>query len=82
MTVIKCDMTDCKHNTSCCSSPHGKVETICTASNVHFFIDEEASQLECSCFEENFDKPVECNMCQMLKYGGIKINRNYVKFEE
>ena len=74
MTVIKCAMTDCKYNNSCCSSPHNNKE-------VNLIIEEEIQQFECKDFEETFDKPVECPKCQMLKYGGIKINRETIKFD-
>lgn len=81
MTEIKCDMTGCKHNSSCCSSPNPNSDTFCTKNKVHFFIDEEVLQLECDGFEEDLNKPIECNKCQMIKYGGIKIKRETIKFE-
>lgn len=81
MTEIKCDMTGCKHNSSCCSSPNSKADTFCTKDKVYFYIDEEVCQLECSGFEEDHDKAIECNKCQMIKYGGIKIKRENIKFE-
>lgn len=73
MTRVKCVMTDCKYNSSCCSSPHKSIETICTKDHVNLIIEEEMNQLECADFEEVYEKPVECNKCQMLKYGGIKL---------
>ena len=81
MTVIKCAMTDCKYNNSCCSSPHSSKETICTKDKVNLIIEEEIQQFECKDFEEKLDKPVECPKCQMLKYGGIKMNKDPIKFD-
>lgn len=74
MTKVTCQMTNCKYNSSCCSSPHDSVDTYCKKEDISLIIDEELCQLECACFEEVYDKEVECNKCQILKYGGIKLN--------
>lgn len=81
MTKVKCDMTDCKYNSSCCSSPCNSAESFCTKESIALVIDEEMNQLECSCFEPTFDKLIECNKCQMQKYGGIKLNKEKIQFE-
>lgn len=80
MTVVRCDMTGCKHNSSCCSSPANNVDTICTLSEIGITINEEISQIECSHFEEDFDKAIECTKCQMKKYGAISIKKDSLKF--
>lgn len=81
MTKVKCDMTDCKYNSSCCSSPCNSAESFCTKESIALVIDEEMNQLECDSFEPTFDKPIECNKCQMQKYGGIKLNKEKIQFE-
>lgn len=80
MTVIRCDMTGCKHNSSCCTSPARTVEAICTKKDIDLKIDEEICQIECSSFEEDFDKPIECTKCQMKKYGAISMKKDSLKF--
>lgn len=76
MTKVICQMTDCKYNSSCCSSPHESVKTYCTKENISLVIDEDLCQLECKEFQYGEDtKKVECEKCQILKYGGIKINK-------
>lgn len=81
MTKIKCDMTGCKYNSSCCLSPCNGAEAICTKEDISLCIDQELQQLDCACYEDNFDKQVECNKCQINKYGGIKINKDNITFE-
>lgn len=81
MTKVKCVMTDCKYNSSCCSSPHESSDTFCTKTSIELIIEEEMNQLECNNFTPTYDKPVECNKCQMLKYGGIKLNKEKIQFD-
>ena len=80
MTKIKCDLTGCKYNSSCCSSPHANADTFCTKEEIYLAVDEEMQLFDCKNFEEDYDKAVECNRCQMLKYGGIKMN-TFMNFE-
>lgn len=78
MTKVLCDITGCKYNDSCCLS--SAKESYCTKDKVHFKVDQEISQLECAMFEEAMDKEVECNSCQIKKYGGIRLPRK-ISFE-
>lgn len=79
MTKILCDMTGCKYNNSCCLSP--AENSYCTKDEVHFTMNEEMYQLECAAFEENVEKEVECQNCQIKKYGGIKLPKK-ISFEK
>lgn len=72
MTKILCEMTGCKYNDSCCLS--SIKDGYCTKEAVSFRVDQEMCQLECAMFEEELDsKEVECQSCQIQKYGGIKL---------
>ena len=81
MSKIICDMTGCRYNSSCCTSPSDRVECTCTLDSVYLQVDDE---FHCSNFEEDYDKEVECTRCQIAKYGGIKLNShlNELDFEE
>lgn len=81
MTKVICDLTGCKYNSSCCTSPAEDKECYCTKDSVKLEIDPEMCQLDCSMFEESTDKDVECRHCQIEKYGGIRLSKE-VKFED
>lgn len=79
MTKILCEMTGCKHNDSCCLS--SAKNGYCTKEQISFRVDQEMCQLECAMFEEDFDtKEVECQACQIQKYGGIRLPKR-ISFE-
>lgn len=71
MTKILCDMTGCKYNNSCCLS--SAENSYCTKEDIHISVNQEIYQLECLMFEEDMEKEVECQSCQIKKYGGIKL---------
>lgn len=81
MTKVRCDLTGCKFNSSCCTSPHKDMETICTKETISLYIDEDIHQLDCKEFTEDFEKPIECNRCQLKKHGGIKLNTEKISFK-
>lgn len=81
MTKILCDLTGCKYNSSCCTSPAGGKECYCTKDSIKLEIDSEMCQLDCAMFEEAMDKEIECRHCQIQKYGGIRLAKDF-KFEE
>lgn len=81
MTKVICELTGCKYNNSCCTSPSENKECYCTKESINLEVDLEMSQLDCSSFEEGIDKPVECHDCQIEKYGGIKLPKK-MTFEE
>lgn len=81
MTKIICDLTGCKYNSSCCTSPASNKECYCTKESIKLKVDEEMCQLDCSMFEEDMSKDIECRHCQIRKYGGIKLVKD-IKFEE
>ena len=70
MTKVICELTGCKFNSSCCTSPADGKE--CYYSEI--------CQLDCSMFEEGTEKEVECRHCQIEKYGGIRLPRE-ISFE-
>lgn len=72
MTKVKCDLTGCKYNSSCCSSPHDSVDTYCTKESITLVVDEDFCSMDCKEYEDEYCKEVECKTCQMKKYGGIK----------
>lgn len=78
MTKILCDMTGCKYNNGCCLS--SAEDTYCTREDVHFTINQEVYQLECAMFKEDMDREIECQTCQIKKYGGIKLQKK-ISFE-
>lgn len=81
MTKVKCSLTGCKYNSSCCTSPSDSIECFCTKQNINLVIDE--YEFNCENFEEDYSKEVECTKCQILKYGGIRLDRiNNLFFEE
>ena len=75
MTKVICELTGCKFNSSCCTSPADIKECYCTKNIIKLEIDSEICQLDCSMFEEGVEKEVECRYCQIEKYGGIKLPR-------
>ena len=81
MTKILCDITGCKYNSSCCTSPDENKECYCTKESIKLHMDDEMCQLDCAMFEESTDKAIECRHCQIRKYGGIRLIREK-KFEE
>lgn len=81
MTKVICELTGCKHNSSCCTSPAEGKECYCTKESVKLEIDSEICQLDCVMFEEGTDKEIECRHCQIDKYGGIKIPKD-ISFED
>ena len=80
MTKVICELTGCKYNSSCCTSPADNKEYYCTKELIKLSVDEEICQLDCSMFEEDTEKEIECKSCQIKKYGGIRIPKD-VKFE-
>lgn len=72
MTKVLCDLTGCKHNSSCCTCPSGSGH-YCTKEEINLIIDPEICQMDCNNFEEDYEKEVECRNCQIDKYGGIKL---------
>lgn len=83
MTKVFCDITSCKYNNSCCSSPSDKKEKecYCTREYIKFSVDDAMCSTECKHFEEDTEKEIECRHCQIDKYGGIKL-RKPIEFEE
>lgn len=83
MTKILCDITGCKYNNSCCSSPSEDKndKCYCTKELVQFKVDDSMCSMTCEDFEENIEKDIECSDCQINKYGGIKLHP-YIEFEE
>lgn len=81
MTKVICDLTGCKYNSSCCTSPAEGKEYYCTKESISLEIDPEMCQLDCSSFEESTDKEIECRHCQIEKYGGIRLTKE-MKFEK
>lgn len=80
MTKVICDLTGCKFNSSCCTSPVEGKDCYCTKDSIKLEIDSEICQLDCSMFKEGTKKEIECRQCQIKKYGGIKIPRE-INFE-
>lgn len=80
MTKVYCDLTACKYNNSCCVISHNDNECYCTKDIILLKIDEELNTQECDMFEINNDKEIECNKCQLKKYGGIKVPKK-ISFE-
>lgn len=80
MTKVKCDLTGCKYNSSCCSSPHDSVETYCTKNDIKLVVDEIYCSMDCNEYIDEYTKEVECKSCQIKKYGGIKF-RNKINFK-
>ena len=80
MSEVLCDMTSCKYNSSCCQSPHESIKTYCTNKKINLIISEEIQCLECAQYEANYDKEIECKMCQIKKYGGIKLQKDNYDF--
>lgn len=83
MTKVFCDMTSCKYNNSCCASPSETQEKncYCTKDFIKIAVDVELSSIDCSHFEEDYDKEIECRNCQIDKHGAIRIYNN-IQFEE
>ena len=80
MTKVLCEMTGCKYNNSCCLS--SAKNGYCTKEAISFRVDQEMCQLECEMFEEDLGtKEVECQACQIQKYGGIRLPRK-LNFEQ
>lgn len=73
MTKVLCDLTGCKYNSSCCSSPAGSGH-YCNKEEINLIIDSEICTLDCDNFEEDLTKEIECKNCQIEKYGGIKLS--------
>ena len=80
MTKVICELTGCKFNSSCCTSPADGKECYCTKDAIKLEIDSEICQLDCSMFEEGTEKEVECRHKKKKKYGGIKLPRE-ISFE-
>lgn len=83
MTKIKCDLTGCKYNNSCCSSPCDSADNTCSLDCIELVITED-NEFTCKNLEEDYDKEVECITCQVNKYGGIKLNSylDEINFQE
>lgn len=80
MTKVICELTGCKYNSSCCTSPSDSKKCYCTKEEIKLDVDPEIYQLDCSMFKEDLDKLIECRECQIDKYGGIRLMKE-VKFE-
>lgn len=80
MTRINCELTGCKYNSSCCTSPAEGKKSYCTKAEIDLIVDPDIYQLDCSMFEEDNEKAIECRECQIDKYGGIKLMKE-IKFE-
>ena len=73
MTKVECDLTGCKYNSSCCTSPSDNKKSYCTKEYIQLEMDHDICQLDCSMFEPDVEKDIECRHCQIQKYGGIKL---------
>lgn len=85
MTKIKCELTACAFNNSCCCGTFEE-KNYCTKAEIEFCIDVESDTIECGSYTLNGDKKIECSKCQIKKYGAIQItkeqNFEFVNFDD
>lgn len=74
MTKVKCEMTSCSHNSSCCLSPCEGHDYYCTKDDITINLDEN-HMVQCEDHTMELEKPIECVHCQIAKYGFVKLEK-------
>ena len=75
-TKVNCSFTMCKNNSACCIRPVNE-DTYCTLKGINLEFNEDCGIMECSQFEEDYNKPYECTECQLEKHGEIELEVDY-----
>lgn len=71
-TKIKCCLTGCKYNSSCCACPCHE-NTYCTLKEIEIGMEDETGLMTCKNYEYDYTKKYECEECQIEKHGEIII---------
>ena len=80
-TKVKCSLTTCCYNSSCCISPCELIkETVCNCNEIEIETDELTGDLQC-CQWEYGNKPVSCIQCQLYANDEIVIPNDSIEFE-
>ena len=69
--AIKCNVTECEYNNSCCVSPHN-------SDTQQFYCKKQDITImngECTSYELSADKKIMCYKCQIKKNKHIKMPR-------
>lgn len=80
MTKVRCKLSMCKHNSSCCVDPY-KEEGYCTKDYIEIIFDEEMCTMDCKEYAMSTSKASECVKCQIKKYGSVNIGLQTPIFE-